>query len=248
MTRVGLEWGPRAIPDRDIARLPVTVVVDVLSFTTTLSVAMDLGVDVLPHPWDGPSAAELAREVGATVAVGRSEARETGGVSLSPAGLRRAVGVRRLVLPSPNGSSIAHQLGNTPWSATDHPVVVGACLRNATAVGAWLAAREDVDVLLIPAGERWPDGSLRPAVEDLLGAGAVIDALASRRQTDLAPEASAARAAFREARGDLSDRLHPSTSGVELVGNGFAEDVQIAAELDTSALVPVLVAGIFRPA
>jgi len=46
MTRVGLEWGLHGVDEADPA-----VVVDVLSFTTTLSVALDHGVEVLPLPW-----------------------------------------------------------------------------------------------------------------------------------------------------------------------------------------------------
>ena len=93
----------------------------------------------------------------------------------------------RLVLPSPNGSAIA---------AAAPGVTVAASLRNASAVAEWLSERfrGDVEpVSVIAAGERWPDGSLRPALEDLLGAGAVLSALVARTGVSESPEAAAAR-------------------------------------------------------
>jgi 2-phosphosulfolactate phosphatase len=87
----------------------VAVVVDVLSFTTTLSVAADRGVPVLPCPWRDDRGRELARRHGATLAVRRAEA-GPGDVSLSPGTVRRARDLRGLVLPSPNGSAISADL------------------------------------------------------------------------------------------------------------------------------------------
>ena len=238
MTRVGLEWGPQALRDR-AEEAEVVVVVDVLSFTTTLSVALDRGIEVLPHPWDASAAEAYADRHDATLAVGRTVGGETGAVSLSPGSVRAATGVRRLVMPSPNGSAIAHRAAGLV------PTVLGACLRNASAVVTWLGGREVSDVLLLPAGERWPDGSLRPAVEDLLGAGALADGLAGLG-ADLTPEAYAAAAAFRDARSSLRDRLLGCVSGRELVEKGFEEDVHIAAELDTSRHAAVLDGLVFR--
>ena len=93
---------------------------------------------------------------------------------------------------------------------------------------------------MVAAGERWPDGSLRPAAEDLWGAGAVLARLASRRPV---PRGTRAADAFRAVEAVLADRLHGCASGLELVAAGFGEDVDVAAELDVSDVVPVLADG-----
>ena len=147
----------------------------------------------------------------------------------------------RLVLPSPNGSAIAAAARN------EAVTVVAGCLRNAAAVGRWLTASgygtPDRPVAVVPAGERWTDGSLRPALEDLLGAGAIAGSLADAH---LSPEARTARAAV-DAVGDLPATLRECASGRELIEYGFPDDVAIAAERDATDVVPVLADGAFRP-
>jgi 2-phosphosulfolactate phosphatase len=244
--RVRCEWGPtgaRAVSlDGAVA---YAVVVDVLSFTTTLTVALEQGIEVFPHRWRDSRAAEHAVRHGATLAVGRFEAltrRDARHVSLSPASIAAAEGIERLVLPSPNGSTIAFELAEAGVS------VLGACLRNAEAVAAWLAPRLEggADVALVPAGERWPDESLRPAVEDLWGAGAVIAGLVDRGVTGLSPEARQAERAFRAAR--LPDELAELASAVELREGGFGDDVAVAGEVGASEVVPLLAGESFADA
>lgn len=234
---VRLDWGltgARALV-ADARPGDVAVVVDVLSFTTTLSVALERGVLVHPYPWAQADAASYAAERGAVLAVGRRAGLETGGLSLSPRSFDgdAVAGVERVVLPSPNGSSIAFALSEAGVT------VVGACLRNAAAVARGLAASQD-RVVVVPAGERWPDGSLRPAVEDLWGAGAVLAGLVSDR---LSPEARAAVAAYDVVRGRLEESLLACASGRELVEAGFTGDVEMAADAGVSDVVPVLYDG-----
>src|SRR6185312_4740711 len=109
----------------------VLVVVDVLSFSTALDVAVGRGIRVHPFPWND-QAEQYAGRIGASVAVGRRSISASRPWSLSPAALMRAPVVSDLVLPSPNGSSICAAAG-----ATGTPVIA-ACLRNAGAVARWL--------------------------------------------------------------------------------------------------------------
>jgi 2-phosphosulfolactate phosphatase len=117
--------------------------------------------------------------------------------------------------------------------------VAGGCLRNAAAVSRWADDRaERGAIAVVPCGESWPDGSLRPGVEDLLGAGAIVSELAGERSCS--PEAAAAMGAFRAARPEIATALSESVSGRELREKGLEDDVAWASEVDVSECVPVL--------
>ena len=209
--------------------------------------ALERGIEVFPFRWKDSRAAEHALRHGATLAVGRFEVLSRGDarhVSLSPASLSEVEGIERLVLPSPNGSTIAFALADSGAQ------VVGACLRNADAVTRWLAPKvaDGASVVVVPAGERWYDDTLRPAVEDLWGAGAVLAGLVGQVEGPVgaSPEARMAVAAWQAA--TLPGDLLTCASGIELVDAGFIADVQIASQHAVSEVVPVLVEESFRDA
>ncbi|MDZ5619528.1 2-phosphosulfolactate phosphatase [Nocardioides bizhenqiangii] len=232
---VRLDWGPTG--GAAVSRgADVAVVVDVLSFTTTLGIAVAQGTRVYPFPWKDERAAAFAAEQDAVLAVGRFEAAGLADPppSLSPAQLLTSAPVDRLVLPSPNGSTICAALADAV------PTVVGASLRNRSAVARWLAPRlaDGAVVAFVPAGERWPDGSLRPGLEDLWGAGAVLAAL-DLAGLRVSPEAGHAAASYGTVAGDLAAALDACASGRELAEVGYAADVVAAAAVDADAVVPV---------
>ncbi|MFE0754452.1 2-phosphosulfolactate phosphatase [Inquilinus sp. NPDC058860] len=235
MAQVLSEWGMAGVEAlRD--RVTALVIVDVLSFSTAVDVAVSRGAAVIPFPYGDDAAAQVASErAGAVLARPR---RASGGqFSLSPASLLEIPAGTRLMLPSPNGSRLSLAGGGTP--------VLAGCLRNAAAVAR--AAQDlarDGDIGVVPAGERWSDGGLRPAIEDLLGAGAIIHELA----LPCSPEAEVARDAWRAAGADLPRLIRASVSGRELVDGGFPRDVDLALEREVSSSAPLLVDGAYQAA
>lgn len=242
---VRLDWG---LIGARATQPDVAIVVDVLSFSTSVIVAVERGMRVFPYRWKGARAEEFAAARNAVLAVGRLEASKRGAVpapSLSPADLLACGPIPRLVLPSPNGSTIAAAL------LESHSTVAVGCLRNAQAVARWLvpAAEAGRSIAVIAAGERWShDDSLRPALEDHLGAGAILSALAALGHGDwFSPEAWAAVELFDAGVSRLKERMHDCVGGRELNSNGFGTDVDVAADLNASAVVPVIVEGAFEP-
>ncbi|HET9141784.1 2-phosphosulfolactate phosphatase, partial [Actinophytocola sp.] len=142
-----------------------------------------------------------------------------------------------LGISSLNGGSLC-----AAAAATGRTVLAG-CLRNAAAVRA--AARRiaaDAPIGVVPAGERWnaPEEGLRPSVEDLLGAGAIAS-LPGR-----SPESELAAAAYAGAAGRIGELLAGCGTGRELAGRGVPADVPLAAEVDSTDVVPILVNGVFE--
>ena len=221
---IRLEWGGYGIdclgPDAD-----VLVLIDTLSFTTCVDVVVSHGATVFPFVWRDQRAQQYAAQKQALLAVSRSMSSD--GYSLSPASLINIPVNTRLVLPSPNGSTLTMQ-------ASQYCPVVAASLRNVGAVAQWLQ-RHYRRISIIPSGERWPDNSLRPAIEDWLVAGALVQQLTGKKST----EAHLAEISFSHCR-DVAMAIRHCSSGVELIEAGYAQDVEIASAMNVSRCVPIL--------
>jgi 2-phosphosulfolactate phosphatase len=239
------DWGSEGLHaiGQDAA---VIVIVDVLSFTSAVDVAVGRGGIVYPFPSGDPGAADFATDREAILTVHRNDVSPFTPWSMSPRVLIDLPQGTRLVMPSINGATLVHKA-----AAFGVPILAG-CLRNATAVASratTLAAGRGA-IAIVAAGERWytSTGPLRPSVEDFLGAGAVLHALdpsAAVRQPCCSPEAAAARSAFASARYRLVEHIARSSSGRELLAQGWADDVGMAAAHDVSTAAPLLQNGAF---
>jgi 2-phosphosulfolactate phosphatase len=215
------DWGTSGLDA--LAPADVVIVVDVLSFSTCIDIAVSRGAVVLPYDWKDASAAAFAEQQRAELAGPRDSSR----YSLSPASFIDAPAGLRCVLPSPNGATLTRR------AAATSAVVLTGCLRNASRI-ARLAQKLGRTFNVCPAGERWPDGSLRPALEDWLGAGAILRELPGPKS----PEAEAAIAAFEQRQHALAETIALSGSGRELIERGFPQDVELAVAFDVSSHAP----------
>lgn len=232
MANIVCEWGLAGIEAwRPCAS--VFVIVDILSFSTVVSVAVDRGASVIPFAYGDAAAAD--REGARQNAIVASPRGTAGGqVSLLPVSLKQLQSGSRILLPSPNGSRLSLATGDTP--------TICGCLRNASAV-ARLAATIAGDgiIAIISAGERWPDQTLRPAIEDWIGAGAMIAASTGPANA----EAKLAAETYRAVRQQVPELVRDSRSGRELTGWGFGQDVSVALEIESSPIVPMMTDGAY---
>jgi 2-phosphosulfolactate phosphatase len=125
--------------------------------------------------------------------------------------------------------------------------VAYAGVRNAAAAARWVLARQEArgqrtSVSIVAAGV---DGY---AVQDHLGAGAVIAALGDLGIDHCSPEAAVAGEAFRALRGALRHLFTASEAGRRRVSAGDRDAVLHAAARDAASLVPVLHDGFIAPA
>lgn len=225
------EWGLRGV-ETLASCCDAIIIVDVLSFSTAVSIAVANGGMVYPYPWRDDGRQAFAKEKNAILAAPRGK----GTYTLSPSTLTAIKTGQRLVLPSPNGSTLSLAGGDTP-------TYIG-CLRNAKSI-ANAALRHGNNIGVIPCGERWHDSehSLRPALEDWLGAGAIINSL--RGELTRSPEAHAAAQAYRHTTNLLQTLKHCS-SGQELIQRSYETDIHLAAEINHDTTTPMLIDGAFQ--
>lgn len=234
--QVRFDWGVDGL--RRLGPSDVTVVVDVLLLSTTLT---DQGAgDAVPlgAPELSGRASGMLGESG-SVRSGEAEAARSAeaGAGWSAEAVRSANAAR-----STEAEAVAA-------AASDSVVLLG-CLRNARAVADAVRAEQlrrgaRASVAVIAVGDGGRGAPTRFAVEDLLGAGAVIDALANVGIDHSSPEAAAACEAFRGLRGALRHMLTASGSGQEMLARGLVDAVRDAAALDTTGAVPRLRNGAF---
>jgi len=221
---IRLEWGIRGV--EELAPVSdVIIIVDILSFSTCVDIATGNGAIIYPYRWKDETAIEYANSLDAELA--DFKRKYSDGYSLSPTSLINIKPNTKLVLPSPNGSTLI-------LSAKQTPTLCG-CLRNAKAV-ATFAKSFGRKISIIPAGEQWNDNTLRVAFEDLIGAGAIISYL----QGSLSPESKTALTVFKELKSTLFEEIKKCSSGKELIERGFEKDLLLACDLNVSNNVPVL--------
>ena len=147
-----------------------------------------------------------------------------------------------------NGAAVAEAA-----AARGSLVLLGA-LRNASAVADAVLAEQQrrggrTSIAVIAAGELTgtdAGATVRFAVEDQLGAGAIIDALGALGIDHTSPDAAVAAESFRALRRAVKHLLTASGSGLELIAHGQRDEVLAAAAVDAASVVPVLRDGVFR--
>jgi 2-phosphosulfolactate phosphatase len=209
----------------------VVVVFDVLRATTTITAALAAGVAEVRvfDSLDAATAAACAFTGGAAVLCGERQCLRPAGFDLgnSPGGFTREVHAGKTVfMCTTNGTRAI-------VAARAAKVLLVGAIVNATAVARRALAERIDGVTLLCAGT---DGE--PAMEDLIGAGAVVDAMTRESVVELGNDAArVALRLFRASRGDLRGALAEATGGRNVVAAGLVGDVDFAARLDAIAVV-----------
>ena len=219
----------------------VAVVIDVLRASTTMITALAHGAAGIVPVADVDEARRLAGELGPRVVLGG----ERGGLRISGFDLGNSpreytaerVAGQTVVITTTNGTAALHA------SRDAVEIVVGAIVnRRAVAEAVRRLAGDHGVVHLVCAGT---DGVV--SAEDVLAAGAILDAAAADGRDDALDDAAReALAFFRRvaARGDVPAALVVefcrSPGGANLVDLGMEADLPAAAAIDSLAVVPRL--------
>jgi 2-phosphosulfolactate phosphatase len=230
-----MEWGRRGA--REAAeRGDIVIVVDVLSFSSTVVSALSHGAVIYPYP-PNKDGQKYAKTVGAEYILGRAEAAKAGKPTLSPVTFDESHSNKKYVLTSLNGAFCT-------WIASEVPALLIGSLLNAAAVASIanrLQMQTKATITVVPCGEQWDgvrehEDTLRPSMEDYLGAGAILSYLTGTKS----PEADLAKLAFLNSKDKINEIIWECGSGRELRAKGFENDVAHCSRLNAFETVPIL--------
>ncbi len=240
--RCKLEWGQRGAI-LAAQRGDILVIVDTLSFSTAVACAVHHGGIVYPCSKTQDVTA-FAQRIGGEAAVNRRDVPAKGRFSLSPLTYLGLEPGTKIVLASPNGATCSRLSRDVPYLFTGALVNAKAV---ATAVSQVLRTT-NLDVTVIACGEQWSnpseEGQPRVAIEDYLGAGAILSYL----EYDKSPEAQVSVGAFKSIQNHLEEIIWDCGSGRELRQSGFEADVQYALKLNLYNSVPQMYGEYFEKA
>ena len=224
--------------DPDTVAKCVVVAIDTLRATTTIAVAVASGA--LVETVKSIAEAKRRRKLNRVLIAGERGGRKIVGFDLgnSPAEIERAaLSGKRLVLTTTNGT------GAIARSAAADAIFAGA-LVNATAIARAVTKNRTRELVLLCAGR-----TTGVALEDLVGAGAIIDALLPGPfdPLQLSDGARLSLELFRREKRRLHAFLCECESGRNLLRIGSAEDVALCAALDSVPVAPRLRRGAFVP-
>ena len=148
---------------------------------------------------------------------------------------------------TPSSADAADRLALAAERAGAHVVVAG--IRNAAAAAAHVLevqrSRGDRTSVAVMAVGDAEGAGVRFAVDDQLGAGAVVAALGDLGIDHASPDAAVAGEGFRALRGAVRHLLTASGTGRLRADAGDRDLVLAAAERDAASVVPVLRDGVF---
>jgi 2-phosphosulfolactate phosphatase len=238
--RCKLDWGVIGT-QRTAQRGEVIVLVDTLSFSTTVAHAVSQGGIIYPCS-ETEEPRTLAEKIGGETAVMRAQVPAEGRYSLSPSTFDNLEPGAQVVLPSLNGATCSRYSSEAAYIFAGALVNAGAVARAVSKI----MTDSQLAVTVIACGEREkqpePHGDLRVAIEDYLGAGAIL----SNLRFSKSPEARLCEAAFTGSKPHMRELLWESVSGRELRNEGFERDVMFAGRLDVYDIAPILQNGAFR--
>ena len=231
--RIDVALLPSLIRDTD----SVFVVVDILRASSSIVALLQSGVPAIVPAANVEQALGLRQRLPDHLLCGEVNGLPPPGFDYgnSPAEFAALdAGGRPAILATSNGTRVLNQLSEAP------AVLVGALLNREAVARAVLAlAREHSRNAMVVCAAS--PGGRAIALEDALGAGAIIEA-ALRLDDSLQPTDAArfARDAFLARRDGLAQALASARHGAELIEAGFETDVEYCAQLDVSSIVPVL--------